>query len=95
MDLRGVRVTVGWRKLRNEELHDLCSSSNDTWMTKSRRVTQGAGHVTHVGKNCDWETEEKYRLEGTCKDIPVKAAKAYRGSRVIAPVVRKLCTRHK
>lgn len=90
-----MRVTVGWRKLRNEELHDLCSSSNDTWMTKSRGVMQEVGHVTHVGKNCDWETEGKYCLEGTCKEIPVKAAKAYRGSRVIAPVVHKLCTRRR
>ena len=90
-----MRVTVGWRKLCNEELHDLCSSSNDTWMTKSRRVMQGAGHVTHVGKNCGWETEGKYRLDCTCKEIPVKDAKAYRGSTVIAPVVHKLCTRHR
>ena len=52
-------------ELRNEELHDLCSSSNDSWMTKSRRVMQGEGHVTHAGKNCDWQTEGKYRLEGT------------------------------
>jgi hypothetical protein len=90
-----VRVTGGWRKLCNEELHDLCSSSNDTWMTKSRRVMQGAGHVTHVGKYCDWETEGKYRLEGTYKGVPVQAVKAYRGSRVIAPVIHKFCTRRR
>jgi hypothetical protein len=82
-----VRVTGRWKKLRNEELHDLCSSSNDTWMTKSRRLMQGAGHVTQVGKNCDWETEGKYRLEGTYKEIPVQAAKAYRDNRGIAQVI--------
>jgi len=54
-----------------------------------------AGHVTHVGKNCDWETEGKHRLEGTYKEIPVQAVKAYRGSGVIAPVIHKLCTRHR
>jgi hypothetical protein len=31
-------VTVGWRKLRNEELHDLYCSSSLTRMIKSRRV---------------------------------------------------------
>lgn len=48
---------------------------------------QGAGHVTQVGKNCDWETEGKYRLEGTYKEIPVQAAKAYRDNRGIAQVI--------
>jgi hypothetical protein len=30
------KVTVDWRKLHNEELHDLCSSPNIIWMMKSR-----------------------------------------------------------
>jgi hypothetical protein len=31
-------VTRGWRKISNEEFHNLCSSLNITRMTKSRRM---------------------------------------------------------
>jgi hypothetical protein len=37
-------VTGGWRKVRNEELHNLYSSPNIIRMVKSRRMTW-AGHV--------------------------------------------------
>jgi hypothetical protein len=37
-------VTGGWRKLRNEELHNLDSSPNIIRMIKSRRIRY-AGHV--------------------------------------------------
>jgi hypothetical protein len=37
-------VTGGWRKLHNEELHNLYSSPNIIRMVKSRRI-RWAGHV--------------------------------------------------
>jgi hypothetical protein len=40
-------VTGGWRKLRNEELHNLYSSPSIIRMIKSRRM-RWAGHVARV-----------------------------------------------
>jgi hypothetical protein len=40
-------VTGGWRKLHNEELHDLYSSPNIIRMIKSRRV-RWARHATRI-----------------------------------------------
>jgi hypothetical protein len=42
-------VTGYWRKLHNEELHNLYSSPNIIIMIKSRRMRL-AGHVTRKGK---------------------------------------------
>jgi hypothetical protein len=42
-------VTGGWRKLHNEELHNLYSSSDTIRMNKSRRM-RWAGHVTRMGE---------------------------------------------
>ena len=42
-------VTGEWRKLHNEELNYLYSSSNIVRETKSRRM-RWAGHVAHVGE---------------------------------------------
>jgi hypothetical protein len=42
-------VTGGWRKLHNEELHDLYSSSNIIRIIKSRRM-RWAGHVARMGE---------------------------------------------
>jgi hypothetical protein len=42
-------VTGDWRKLHNEELHNLCSSPNIIRMTKSRRM-RWAGHVPRMGR---------------------------------------------
>jgi hypothetical protein len=39
----------GWRKLYNEELHNLYSSQSIIRMIKSRRM-RSAGHVTRMGK---------------------------------------------
>jgi hypothetical protein len=47
--LRKDEVTVGWRKLHNEELHNLCSSLYIIKMIKSRRM-RWAGHVARMGK---------------------------------------------
>ena len=38
-----------WRKLHNEELNDLYSSSNIVRVIKSRRM-RWAGHVAHMGR---------------------------------------------
>jgi len=40
-------VTGGWRKLYNEELHDLCSSSNII-MVFRLRITRRVGHVGYM-----------------------------------------------
>jgi hypothetical protein len=40
--------TGGWRKLHNEELHNLCSSPNIITMIKSGRM-RWAGHVARMG----------------------------------------------
>jgi hypothetical protein len=42
-------VTGGWRKLHNEELHNLYSSPNIIKMMKSRRM-RWEGHVTRMGE---------------------------------------------
>jgi hypothetical protein len=42
-------VTEDWRKLHNEELHNLYSSSNVIKMIKSRRMRE-AGHVARIGR---------------------------------------------
>jgi hypothetical protein len=41
-------MTGDWRKLHNEELHNLYSSPNIIRMIKSRRI-RGAGHVAQMG----------------------------------------------
>jgi hypothetical protein len=42
-------VTGGWRKLHDEELHNLYSSPNTIRMIKSRRI-RWAGHVARMGE---------------------------------------------
>jgi hypothetical protein len=42
-------VTGGWRKLHNEELHNLYSSPNKIRIIKSRRM-RWAGHVARIGE---------------------------------------------
>jgi hypothetical protein len=42
-------VTGGWRKLHNEEFHNLNSSTNIIRMVKSRRM-RWAGHVARIGE---------------------------------------------
>jgi hypothetical protein len=51
-------VAGGWRRLHNEELHNLYSLLNTVGMIKSRM--RWAGHVTHMGVRCrqyfGWKT---------------------------------------
>jgi hypothetical protein len=49
-------VTGEWRKLHNEELHDLYSSPSIISIIKSRRI-RWAGHVARIG-----EKRNAYRL---------------------------------
>jgi hypothetical protein len=42
-----IKVTGGWRKLHNEELHNLYSSPSIIRMIKSRRI-KWAGHVAQM-----------------------------------------------
>jgi hypothetical protein len=51
-------VTGEWRKLHNEELHDLYSSPGIIRIIKKRRM-RWAGHVTRMG-----EKRNAYRLFG-------------------------------
>jgi hypothetical protein len=46
---KGDQVTGVWRKLHNEELHNLYSSPTIIKMIKSRRM-RWAGHVTRMGQ---------------------------------------------
>jgi hypothetical protein len=44
-----MEVDGSWRKLHNDELHSLCSSTNIVRMIKSRRM-RWAGHVARMGE---------------------------------------------
>jgi hypothetical protein len=50
-------VTGGWRKLHNEDLHNLYSSPSIIRIIKSRRRMRWAGHVARMG-----EKKNVYRL---------------------------------
>jgi hypothetical protein len=60
--LRGIfgpkreEMARGWRKVHNEELHNLCSSPNIIRAIKSKRI-KWAGHVAHMG-----EMRNSYRI---------------------------------
>jgi hypothetical protein len=49
LGLKRDEVTGAWRKLHNEELHDLYSSPTIVWVIKSRRM-RWMGHVAWMGE---------------------------------------------
>jgi hypothetical protein len=49
IELKRYEVMGGWRKLHNEELHDLYSSPSIIRMMKSRRI-RWMGHVEWMGE---------------------------------------------
>jgi hypothetical protein len=53
-------VTGGWRKLHNEELHNLYSSPSIIRIMKSRRM-RWAGHVARMWekRNAWWESQKE------------------------------------
>jgi hypothetical protein len=56
-------VTGEWRKLRNEELHDLYSSPSIIRIMNARRI-RWAGHVARMGEegkvySCWWEGQRE------------------------------------
>jgi hypothetical protein len=65
-------VTGGWRKLRNEELHDLYSSPNIIRIMKSRKMRQ-AEHVARTGKRGMniryWWENQKVRYHFEYQDV--------------------------
>jgi hypothetical protein len=64
-------VTGEWRKLHNEELHDLYSSTSIVRMIKSR-IMKWAGHVARIG-----EEKDVYRgLRGNLREKTTGETKA-------------------
>jgi hypothetical protein len=66
--LKRDEVTGGWRKLHNEELHNLYSSTSIIRMIKSRRM-RWAGHVARMGEKRNaygywWEIQKRDHWEG-------------------------------
>jgi hypothetical protein len=71
-------VTGGWRKLHNEELHNLYSSPNIIIMTKSRRMRWLRACSTNEGdKECIYDIGRKARGKGTTRKNKAKAGGQY------------------
>jgi hypothetical protein len=51
-ELKRCEVTGGWRKLHNEELHNLYSSPSIIRMIKSRRMRRKSCSTNGKGKKC-------------------------------------------
>jgi hypothetical protein len=60
---KGNVVTGGWRKLHNEELHNLYSSPSIIRIIKSRRM-RWVGHVARMGKKRNVDRLLAGKLEG-------------------------------
>jgi hypothetical protein len=59
-----------WRKLHNEEIHNLYSLPNIVRMIKSRRMSW-VGHVVRIGgkEECIWDIGGKARRNETTRKI--------------------------
>jgi hypothetical protein len=55
-------VTLGWKKLQNEELHNLYSSPSIIRMIKSRKM-RWAGHVARMGRKGVQSQKERDHFE--------------------------------
>jgi hypothetical protein len=75
-------VTGEWRKLHNEELHDLYSSPSIIRIIKSRMM-RWAGHVAPMGRR---GTREKARAEETTTKTK---SRRMRWARHVAPMGRR------
>jgi hypothetical protein len=66
--LKRDEVTGGWRKLYNEELHNLCSSPSIIRMIKSRKM-RWAGDVARTGgkRNALYDFGGKARKKETTR----------------------------
>jgi hypothetical protein len=60
--LKRNEVTGGWRKLYNEELHNLYSSASIIRMIKSRRM-RWAGYVARMGEKYAYWWEIRLHME--------------------------------
>jgi hypothetical protein len=69
--LKRDKVTGGWRKLHNEELHNSSSSPNLIRMIKSRRM-RWAGHIAWMARN-----RNAYRLFAEKPDETIRKTKMY------------------
>jgi hypothetical protein len=60
-------VAGGWRRLHNEELHNLCASPNIIRVIKLRMM-RWVGHVAHgIGEKCIQNFGRKTRREETTR----------------------------
>ena len=68
LGIRGDKVAAEWRKLHNEELNDLHSSTNIVRVIKSRRMRR-AGQVAHMGQRRGAYGAEKGRIQGWWENL--------------------------
>jgi hypothetical protein len=61
-------VVGGWRKLHNEELHNLYHLPSVIRMIKSRRM-RWAENVAHIEEECIWDIVGEARRKETTRKI--------------------------
>ena len=65
-------ITEGWTKVHNEELHDICSSTNIIRATELRRM-RWVGHLAHIGnmRNGDRVFTEHLKEKDHLEDLGI------------------------